>query len=492
MDVYISGVIEMMDEQLIRRLIAKEEDALEELIRRCSPTVWKIALAITKNYHDAQDVTQETLLKVIKEKEKIKWDKFERWLKKVTTNTARDKVRMRNRLRRRFLPLDQIEEEELCVQPEGEDERERVLRCLMEVIGELPEDDRRLIREKYMGGISYERLMEERGLSFHQLKNRLYRLRVEIREEVRRRLEGLYSLIGMRTLEVMVMGWKKVMISLIVAMVIAGGGLVIWRHGGEKTERVKVRREAKGMATGEASEKSASVKRGSREDGLTFEEFNKLLDEVLSGEREEKRIESPSSAAEGGKDQEKKDVVHQPEKPSKEVEEEKAISQEIKGKVIQLVSNIYDLNQELQTINEQLTQRVMTVSREEYEKERGEFEEKWSEETDISRDLISLGRELKRLIPDGVRIFKRRWFEEIPNMYVVSYTIYVKPDVENVIPEIDTPLPLTAVTLPVPEDESLTIVDLMNKGRERIKRDGLSPQEIARLGIKDFETAEEK
>ena len=55
----------MMDEQLIRRLIAKEEDALEELIRRCSPTVWKIALAITKNYHDAQDVTQETLLKVI-------------------------------------------------------------------------------------------------------------------------------------------------------------------------------------------------------------------------------------------------------------------------------------------------------------------------------------------------------------------------------------------------------------------------------------------
>ena len=68
----------------------------------------------------------------------------------------------------------------------------------------------------------------------------------------------------------------------------------------------------------------------------------------------------------------------------------------------------------------------------------------------------------------------------------------MKPDVENVIPEIDTPLPLTAVTLPVPEDESLTIVDLMNKGRERIKRDGLSPQEIARLGIKDFETAEEK
>ena len=50
---------------MIRRLIAKEEDALEELIRRCSPTVWKIALAITKNYHDAQDVTQETLLKVI-------------------------------------------------------------------------------------------------------------------------------------------------------------------------------------------------------------------------------------------------------------------------------------------------------------------------------------------------------------------------------------------------------------------------------------------
>ena len=78
-------------------------------------------------------------------------------------------------------------------------------------------------------------------------------------------------------------------------------------------------------------------------------------------------------------------------------------------------------------------------------------------------------------------------------MYVVSYTIYVKPEVGDITPEISGYLPLVVVTAPVPEDESLTIADLIRKGKERIRRRGWSAQDIMSMeNIRDFKMMEEK
>ena len=330
-------------------------------------------------------------------------------------------------------------------------------------------------------------------MSFHQLKNRLYRLRVEIREEVRRRLEGLYSLIGIRTLEVMMMGWKRAVIGLFVLMLIGGGTVLIHQMGESEKEG------AKQPDVNKAEERNGqplvlTKPVHSYEDDLTFEEFNRLLDELFKSESEDKGEPTllNSTTSQTQIDQ-SPDLAYERTENEGRDENTDLITPEVRERVLKLIPEIYDLKQKFEMLVDQINQMARTTSKEEYPNKREEFNRGYEEETTISRELISLGRELKRLIPSGVRLYKRSWLEVIPNMYVVSYTIYVKPEVGDITPEISGYLPLVVVTAPVPEDESLTIADLIRKGKERIRRRGWSAQDIMSMeNIRDFKMMEEK
>ncbi|MCD6505132.1 sigma-70 family RNA polymerase sigma factor [Candidatus Poribacteria bacterium] len=468
-------MIEMMDDQLISRLEAEETDALEELIRRYSQTVWRIAISITQNYHDAQDVMQETFMKVIKERGNIKWEKFEGWLKKVTINTAKDRIRRKNRERRRFIPLDQVDEGRLPIWLGEDDEKERVLRCLMEVIRELPEEDRKLLEERYVGGIGYEQMMREREMSFHQLKNKLYRLKVQIREEVRRRLRGIYSLIGLKGLEVMVMeGWKKVMISLVIVLIVAGGGgIVIWRHmGGEKIEGVGAGAKAKGGLVGEnASTGSVQPRREDKGDELTFDEFNRLLDELFSIEDDEGTettevtfLLTPNSPKVRARPQEEKIAIGQR-------DETVSLSEEVKKQIADIILTLSDHKQRLESLLDQCDQLIEDVesgriSDPEFSRE---FEDRMNKRIEVSRKIASYAIELKKLISDGVKIIKYRSFDELYGLYMVGYTITIDSKVGEIIPEIKEYLPLQLATGSIPEDENLTFSDAYRISLQRLK-----------------------
>ena len=79
---------------LIERAMQGDRDAFEEIARRYEKRIFWVAFSITSNFHDAQDVTQEVLLKVFRNIGKLKnEDGFTTWLYRITVHESWDFMR---------------------------------------------------------------------------------------------------------------------------------------------------------------------------------------------------------------------------------------------------------------------------------------------------------------------------------------------------------------------------------------------------------------
>ncbi len=86
-----------------------EDEALEAAVREHAHLVYRVAYAVLRNHHDAEDATQETFIKVLKYRRKLAGIQNQRtWLAKIAWRIAVDK-----RKRGPDLPLDELKESEL-------------------------------------------------------------------------------------------------------------------------------------------------------------------------------------------------------------------------------------------------------------------------------------------------------------------------------------------------------------------------------------------
>jgi RNA polymerase sigma-70 factor (ECF subfamily) len=82
------------DRQLIRRLQTGDEEAVKELADRYSHRIFQMALRHMKNREDAEEVTQDVLLKVYRKIDKFRGDAaLSSWIYRITFNTAMSRLR---------------------------------------------------------------------------------------------------------------------------------------------------------------------------------------------------------------------------------------------------------------------------------------------------------------------------------------------------------------------------------------------------------------
>ena len=99
-----------------RRLVAGEailngvttidrEQAVESLVRQHSRLVYRIAYAVLRRHHDAEDATQETFMRVLRYSSKLDAvDDPKTWLARIAWRVAVDRSKLRGRTRE--IPLD--------------------------------------------------------------------------------------------------------------------------------------------------------------------------------------------------------------------------------------------------------------------------------------------------------------------------------------------------------------------------------------------------
>ena len=171
--------------QLIRRVQAGETEAFGDLVRAHEKTVYNLALRMTGNPQDAEDMAQEAFLKAYRSLPEFRGEsKFSVWLYRIVSNVCLDFLRRQSRRPAVSLTAEDDEGEEL--QWEVPDERyspEKLLEqkltreAVQKGLAELPEEQREILLLREIKGLSYEEIGEILSLEPGTVKSRIIRAR---------------------------------------------------------------------------------------------------------------------------------------------------------------------------------------------------------------------------------------------------------------------------------------------------------------------------
>ena len=159
------------DDVLVAACLRGETEAYAELGKGYARRLYAICLAIVDNAADAEDLTQETLVKGFMELASLRDNaKFGPWIAAIATNVSRDL------LRKRASERGPAVVETDC--PPAETER---LMDLRRALSELPEQHRIPLLLYYLDGHSTESVAATLGISTAAVHQRLSRARRELR-----------------------------------------------------------------------------------------------------------------------------------------------------------------------------------------------------------------------------------------------------------------------------------------------------------------------
>ena len=190
---------ETSDTELVRRAKAGELDAFEALTNRYEQRVYGLAMRMLRQEQDAEDVTQQTFLSVLEHLESFRGEaSFSTWVLRIASHAALKIIRKRKGLNTVSLEeateksdeLDSIPHPEFIADwrqsPEHLVEQNEVRRLLDDALTRLDEKHRLVFLLRDVEGLSVRETAEALDLSEGNVKVRLLRARLQLREDLTR------------------------------------------------------------------------------------------------------------------------------------------------------------------------------------------------------------------------------------------------------------------------------------------------------------------
>lgn len=182
---------------LVRRCLAGEDEAFEELVHGYQNMVFNLAYRFLTSRQEAEDLSQEVFLKVFRSLDTFRRaSSLKTWIYRITTNMALNRLKwLRRRLRHRQLSIDAGAEEEMPPMSEslpdlgpGPDRRlhgAQIEKRLQLAIDELSDEQKAVVILRDIEGLSYEEIAETLGINIGTVKSRLARGRANLQERLR-------------------------------------------------------------------------------------------------------------------------------------------------------------------------------------------------------------------------------------------------------------------------------------------------------------------
>jgi len=163
------------DAQLAERCCAGDSDAFAELVRRNQDAVFNLAWRMTRNWHEAADITQDTFIRAYRKLSSYKPEfAFKNWVMSIGANLTRNRFRSYSRRQRMEQTVAGMQDLEPMPAIEAHDE------ALEAALGRLPESVRMALILKHMEGMSYEEVARTLGIGLSAAKMRVARGRDEL------------------------------------------------------------------------------------------------------------------------------------------------------------------------------------------------------------------------------------------------------------------------------------------------------------------------
>ncbi|GLY68319.1 RNA polymerase sigma factor SigE [Amycolatopsis taiwanensis] len=159
----------------------------DEVVREHADRVYRLAYRLTGNTHDAEDLTQETFIRVFRSLASYKPGTFEGWLHRITTNLFLDMARRRSRVRMEGLPEDTDRIVGDDPSPEQVYSDTHLDPDLQAALDELPPEFRAAVVLCDVEGLSYEEIGATLGVKLGTVRSRIHRGRQALRAALERR-----------------------------------------------------------------------------------------------------------------------------------------------------------------------------------------------------------------------------------------------------------------------------------------------------------------
>ena len=183
--------------RLIKQIQRGNQSAFEEFYKLTSPNAYFIALKITQNEHDAEDILQESYIKALEKINEIDTSQnINSWFLRIVSNKSKDLLKSRNRLvfeGDEEGSFDEIPEEKAEFCPEESLDQEELRLEVMAAIDELTAEKRACIMMMYFGDMSVKEIAESIEVPESTVKNRLYNARKDLRTRFEKNGNILYG-----------------------------------------------------------------------------------------------------------------------------------------------------------------------------------------------------------------------------------------------------------------------------------------------------------
>lgn len=154
----------------------------DELVREHAGRVYRLAYRLSGNQHDAEDLTQETFIRVFRSVQNYQPGTFEGWLHRITTNLFLDLVRRRTRIRMEALPEDYDRVPADGPNPEQIYHNSRLGPDLQAALDALSPEFRAAVVLCDIEGLSYEEIGATLGVKLGTVRSRIHRGRQALRD----------------------------------------------------------------------------------------------------------------------------------------------------------------------------------------------------------------------------------------------------------------------------------------------------------------------
>ena len=160
----------------------------DDIVRKHSVRVYRLAYRLTGNPHDAEDLTQEVFVRVFRSLASYTPGTFEGWLHRITTNLFLDSARRRQRIR--FEGLGQDAEGLLAggdPSPAQAFDERHLDGDIQAALRDLPPEYRAAVVLCDIEGLSYEEIAATLGVKLGTVRSRIHRGRAQLRTALEHR-----------------------------------------------------------------------------------------------------------------------------------------------------------------------------------------------------------------------------------------------------------------------------------------------------------------
>ena len=171
---------EISDNELVSQFIAGNQQAVEQLIKRHKRKVFTYILIIVRNREHAEDLFQETFLKVFKSLKEGKYTddgRFLGWVMRIAHNLIIDNVRRDKRLK--TVSRDDYEYDIFNQKKYSDSHSEQVVvrseveHDVRRLVEELPEVQKQVVIMRHFMDMSFKEIAEETGVSINTALGRM-------------------------------------------------------------------------------------------------------------------------------------------------------------------------------------------------------------------------------------------------------------------------------------------------------------------------------